>query len=602
MKRDADFWYPLTSEVKPKRICAFDIEGEGGEGGFGVGTLVCDDGKWVFTDKEKMRRFLVSKRMRGRWLFAHNLEYDYPLLYFPFPVGHAPFITQRGLIFSDVRVSATDKVHFRDSAIFYPNTTVDGLGRSLGYEKIPTPEYLKAPYDRPLSEILSVGNRLAETIEYCMRDSEIVYKAMNLLQGTVNELGGNLRNTLASTFMDIYRHSYMDEPLRKVPSEINERLAPFYGGGRCENLVYGGIEPANVYDVHSMYPSVMVENEFPNPNDLEVSDGKDFERIIRDYEGVSFVDIESPHTELPLLGLHFSGHYIFPTGRVKYAFTHKELRRALEVGYKIYSCEWQVYSKTSIAPFKQLVNELYSKRLAFKKNRDARERAVKIILNSGYGKWAQLNHYPAYKIRIPDGSEKPDFGAGWLFVQWGDIGFFYEPLPTGRLPAYTNLLWAMQITSAARVKLYNKMAEFYPNVAYCDTDSVHTDKTHNVSKQLGKWDYEKGGNRGEYKGSKFYRIRDSEGVWHYTIRGVPLYERPTYWEAGEISFYRPLGLREAVKKTKYPAKWVLVTKANRNTPQKRVVLSKERYPGSDGLRTRPYTVEEAAQVFGPLGK
>jgi hypothetical protein len=74
-------WFkPLRSRPRVRRICAFDVEGRGGPGGFVCGAVVSEAGSEFYLDPESMFRSLLDHGARGEWIFAHNLEYDLPIV------------------------------------------------------------------------------------------------------------------------------------------------------------------------------------------------------------------------------------------------------------------------------------------------------------------------------------------------------------------------------------------------------------------------------------------------------------------------------------------------------------------------------------------
>src|SRR3972149_2719080 len=123
-----DYFKPLSSKRRVHRIAAFDIEGDGRPGGFICGSVVTEFGNQFFTDRASMWQSLQEHGRRGYWLFAHNLEYDLPVV-----AGDDLFTGQ--LLFKDQGLlwatfgQGRRRFRLYDSTNLFPGQSVRELGQ-----------------------------------------------------------------------------------------------------------------------------------------------------------------------------------------------------------------------------------------------------------------------------------------------------------------------------------------------------------------------------------------------------------------------------------------------------------------------------------------
>lgn len=137
------------------------------------------------------------------------------------------------------------------------------------------------------------------------------------------------------------------------------------------------------------------------------------------------------------------------------------------------------------------VEEMYYERKALKARGDGAQMALKLALNSLYGKMAQR--------------------VGWE--------------RNGRPPTWHQLEWAGYVTSATRARLYSVIARIpWDDLIAVETDGIYTTANPESlgiqhSGELGKWEvteYEEM----MYVQSGVYFAKDSTGAWHGKYRGL----------------------------------------------------------------------------------
>ena len=173
--------------------------------------------------------------------------------------------------------------------------------------------------------------------------------------------------------------------------------------------------------------------------------------------------------------------YVKEIKNAKYYF----LKQEFEIISQIY--EVKVHKMTSY--FSKAYNYLswfskynYNKRLEYKKNKDIKERPIKILLNSAYGGWGMKAFYNTYEFL------KQDLNRGDI-VKLGDQEYEVKTKCTKLMgnkrlygldrvekdkKKFRNVLVAATITAYGRIQLLNAILKIgVENFIYCDTDSIY---------------------------------------------------------------------------------------------------------------------------------
>lgn len=400
------------------------------------------------------------------------------------------------------------------------------------------------PYSlRQIGEIvglnkLETDNFADET--YNKRDTEITYKAAKLFLNYLNSQRYEFGFTLASISLKIFKRYYIkNNKFLRYDTETIEILRNAYYGGRTENFirgdVYGNI---NVYDVNSLYPSVMANKIYPNPNTIK----KD---TSLHYFGIYYVEVDvKKDVHIPVLPYR-ADKLLFPVGHFKTWVTGVELLTALKYN-QINS--YTILSGFSFAKgekyFSKFVHDIYSKRM---KNENKFEKKVcKLLLNSLYGKFGQ-------------GRERTEYN-GKTFITVIDENF----------PDNTIIPFAIFTTAFARLELFEYLhtANTRGNVYYCDTDSIHTDITFPTSKRLGAVKLEGVFNYAKYLAPKVY-FMDGEGGDLVHAKGVPLEYQREFIDNLRVTFSKPNRLKESLQRGLIANEWNEIEKVFRDNRGKR---------------------------------
>lgn len=521
-EEDNNILTPLFEKhIKRKRIVSFDIETHSEENKFYLGGIYSkEEGYKPFYNQDAfIKEFLKNKYYGNTYVIATNLGFDLVGTFYNKEMwNYLNIVMNSGrMIFVNITSKNLKKLTFIDSFNFAP-FSVEKMGKILNLPKLKSPKALgKIPKNKEERKELEIYNK---------RDCEVTYYFMKLLSEGFFNAGGKLKTTIASTAMDIFRRKYLRRKIKKESAVLGFDIEPLifrsYYGGRTEVFKRGKIGKMKMYDVNSLYPSVMIK-EYPLPDSVEYKEFGSID-IIKKYEGVSEVEIFCPKMKYPLLATRFDNKLIFPTGLLKGVYTNVELRKALQLGYKIKEIRQVVYYKKTFYPFKEYVTDLYNKRKELKKQKNPNELVYKLLLNSLYGKFAQknltettffnkdfLNDKEIENInKMQEGVIMKDDHNGMIIEKKKCEESFVLPI----LSSYT--------TAYARIVIHDYIVK--GEAYYCDTDSIITNKILPESTALGKMKVEHEILEGVLVRPKMYYLKtlvDKEVKEVIKLKGVP---------------------------------------------------------------------------------
>ena len=523
---------PTNNKINPKKLYGFDIETYGDKNKFLMGSIVGENEEYVFWDKKRMQSFILgNKKIRNSILFATNLGFDFLGLFgddynlmskFHYIIKGSNFVMIKTI---------TDKkqycLKFYDTLSFML-ASVDTLGKILNVPKLKKPDCIGK-----FVKMCTVDGKILE--EYNIRDSRISFLFAKFLQSNFNDLGTNMKCTLASTSMSLFRNKYLKHWVEQPKLNILKMQYNAYYGGRVEAFYRGKI-PENenycLYDINSLYPFVMNTKNYPNPYTLKK--GVDLEK-----EGITFCEIESPNILYPLLPFRTPEKLLFPVGKFKAWQSNVELRKAIELGYKIKAIDGYYYESV-FNPFSLFISDLYKLRMNYKKNKSLVEIEIvpKILMNSLYGKFAQKLQYQ--ELYFMDNQENKNLISKYCYInrelreQGKPLKYtidspdnrtikkngilFHEPRmfyvidnEITNYPKFINPILSIYTTSYARLELY-KWIELIlkqgKKVLYCDTDSLITNAKLKTGEKLGEMKKEISIHKGIIIKPKFYYLED----------------------------------------------------------------------------------------------
>lgn len=547
----------LNANPHIKRIGGFDIETRGKTNEFLMGSIVHDvsnhgglhDNKEnieVFHDKNEMIERMTSKSFsRGFLWFATNLQFDLLGMFKKTKyLGNLKFIMRDSRMISAKYVNKEHDKYKRSGIKFYDTLnhakiSVKQMGELLNFPKYEKPNFLgQYPIDKEEWKILE---------DYNIRDSQITRRFAMFLQDNYNRIGCNLKCTLPSSSMDLYRRKYMNNTIYQPKLAYIKYMMMGYYGGRTEAIKRGRIEDCYLYDINSLYPTAMSIYEFPNPNKCYYKkyESNDLFQIMN-YEGVANIEMIAPDTNLPYLPVRYNNKLVFPQGIIKGHYTFFEIREALKMGYeliKIYDC---IYYPEKHKPFKDFVHDNYSNRLKCKIDKSPIELVYKILLNSLYGKFAQkINSEP--EILHESALTGNEFMNLWqnpnIELQIINDYLYIKKKEPGKIAEYINPIYSIYVTAYARHILYKSLPS---DVYYMDTDSCITKEKISTGTMLGEWKQEADIEEGIIVKPKMYYYNDKVKVKGCGRMNVQEFKH--LLKTNQYSFNRITKFKESVRR------------------------------------------------------
>lgn len=478
----------LNSKVFNKTLYGFDVETCNNNKDFYCGSVYAERAMqdWnykpykVFFNPEDMINEFKSEKYHNSYIFATNLLFDAnalfkeKIVYFHSLFRGSDVLYYKGYTYNNKFTlkphrSKNKSITFLDTWN-YAKLSVEKLGRLINIPKLKKPASLGRFPDN--------NEEKQELVIYNIRDSEVTLKAARFLFDSFIKIGACPQLTIASTSMNIFRTKYLkDNQYWLMPENLLLKILDGYVGGRTEAIGRGYIENYYYYDYNSLYPYTML-NELPDPNTYRYTKKGDMDLIFC-YEGMSLVTIDAPNMMYPLLQMKCD-KLLFPCGQFKRWYTHLELRKALELDYRIIKIHETIYFKNTCRPFYEMITNLYNLRIKYQAENSPMEYVVKIIMNSLYGKFAQ--GFLERDNLVPEASlsylnlmniKKPE-----------RVGKYFMRIKQRVKPAVFCIpIWAAYITAFARLKLYEAIS--YCKPIYYDTDSLITKKKLPTSNKLG---------------------------------------------------------------------------------------------------------------------
>lgn len=471
----------------------------------------------VIKSVKDFRDEFENPKYKGKTIFAHNAEFDLLTIF-----GNIYTEIDNSAIFNGRFITCKYKgITFADSMNIYPSS-VKKIGEVIGLSKIDN--------QKVSNERLTRKNVTNKDIEYCIRDCEIIFKA--LLR--IFEMTKGIKITLPGIALNDFRTNYLEKDLYYSPL-VDEFFDSYYGGRN--EAFYVGTVNAQVYDVNSMYPYVMSVMMFPDVYNLK-KDNKVNKKFLHHaldyYEGMANVTVKHKNSYFGYLPLkdkiNGSEKLIFPTGVFNTTVNFNELRFAVISGIvDILSVNYVVYSNPVSSPFKEFIDDKYQLRQSTDNELD--KMILKLQMNALYGKFGQRMKYKSvYYSEIPYDyinacqqinkfCEVQTFNLMrndcFLIMENSEMKGSYHSIP----------LFASYITSEARLFLLkNLLANEKNNVVYCDTDSIFVDNpdrifSGHIATDLGAFKLECK-NVTQIRGLKNYTYTDEKNNSFDVIKGI----------------------------------------------------------------------------------
>jgi hypothetical protein len=453
--------------------------------------LICDDeGHYKeIDDFEQIMQFLTSERFRNNFNWFWNIKYDFESiikyldkdelidLYNNHELQHynyeIKFIDRK---FFSIKLKENSRFYFYDMFGFVESSLNSAAQRYLGEEKL---------YDIVDSKQLNINWKYWEQnrnniIKYCIKDANLTKRIADYFWNLVYKNMGYYpkrpfsKGKIAEEYFlaKCYIPTINDIPRRALELAYNSYL-----GGRFELIQKGYFEKCYTYDIKSAYPHIISELiDYNKGVWKKCKNGK----INKDaYGGYYYCKIDC----LELIFSPFTRKVknilsVFPNGSFNQTLTKNEIEFYKDnfdsVDIKIID-GIEFFEDEILQPFKQEILKLYEWKEREKD--DDVKYAVKIFMNAFYGKTIQKS---------------------------GDNNL------TGKV---FNPIWATEITSQTRLKLFQFMLQNPDVVIGTSTDSVHTQEQFKIPKSpsLGSFAL-------DFQGEGCYIMSDVYYLWNNDIK------------------------------------------------------------------------------------
>lgn len=530
-------------------MIAFDTEDDS-NGSVYMVNFFDGENHYTYTDMHDAIRFIYT--VDEKIFFAHNLEYDLINVFKNHLELLELYYLSGRLLFAKLR---NKRKYFYDSFNF-SFASLREVGKVIGLEK------------------LDAGKDF-NNIEYCRRDTEIVYYYMqNIKEFIASEGIQKQMATLAGISQTIYLKQCEYDIKGK---NIENELLHAYYGGRCEAFHIGNVvQPIVEIDVNSMYPYVMKKSRYP------IGECEHTHRPTSDLY-VAKCTVTVKKCNIPILPHRKGGKLLFACGTFTTYATSVEIEEAIKNGQIKNIVYHDVYNFTYTEKiFDDFVEHFYTMRKEAKKRGDSfKSNLYKLILNSTYGRFAMNNDI----IVIAKDFKKGEY-----------IDEYKNGLKRYRLSiennTQKNFAIPIFITAYARIELYRLLQQvqncnYIP--LYCDTDSVYftyreyeplqdfictVNDNFDIGNELGQVSCECY-KAGAFFGAKKYLVITYNDFEKLRCKGIQREQQKQFLYTGKATRKRPMRLRTGLRRKEEATlnRWVDEFVEQRTQYDKRIVLN-----------------------------
>ena len=317
------------------------------------------------------------------------------------------------------------------------------------------------------------GNFTVEEVDsidhYNQLELRLLVRLCNELRERANRVHLRPRrwNSPGAIAASLFTREHVKDALNKnIPAPVAKAARFAYAGGRFEMLKYGAVNaPVYEYDINSAYPAALTK--VPNlANGHWIRHDGYMKAEFCVYHVVFDSDVSNSNLPGPLFRRGSNGTVSFPLSVKTWCWTpemeslKKYCEQISETTYRVIECWEYVPAPGDKKPF-AFVNKLYAERQNLKAVGDGAHVAIKLALNSLYGKLAQQ--------------------VGWVKAT--------EEHPV-RTPPYHQLEWAGYVTSWCRSKVLEAALLKPESVIAFETDALFTTEPLDlpIGPGLGAWE------------------------------------------------------------------------------------------------------------------
>lgn len=489
-----------TKQKKPEIFAVIDIETKNWTDFLVLGYF---DGAdfFTFTSIVEFIGFALTeaKKLGGRLkIYAHNGgKFDFL------------FLLQVAFFLPDIQIKnmiprgsgiLSFEIHYKNTVITFVDSlailpfSLDSITKSFNVE------HKKQKWDHRKTTGVT-----PELIDYLRDDCRGLFQSlMKYREWPLIEQAG-AKSTMASQALQVFR-LFLKQPIPSLDAGIDEFVRGSYFGGRVEvfkSFYHDSSKPLRCYDVNSLYPTVMLRNEFPTHFDCLTNEWRP--------DRMGFYDalVEVPEgTYIPPLPtvqkVGKSNKLVFPTGKFWGRWSTIELNYAQTQGVKILKIGQGVLFHSGGHIFRDYIKTLYDMRLeAQRLNDPVTDILTKLLMNSLYGRFG-LNRERTNLV-VDDGKTT---GLSEYCILESDMGSPVRLMEESKVleDTFSNVAIAAWVTSHARIHMHQIYMQAPEELYYTDTDSLFTTAKLPTGKNLGELKLEYEGYRACFVLPKTYMI------------------------------------------------------------------------------------------------
>lgn len=439
-----------------------------------VGVYCRNRGYRYYTSIEAFVSGELTHKNRGKWFYAHAGG----LADFQFLLEHMAIRTEFRLSAafsgsSAIIVHVTrgkNSFHFVDSLWLFRDT-LRNIGKHVGIAKGNEDESVE----------FYKNATIAELVEYNRLDCLILYTAVEQFEDILLDLGGQLKMTIASCGMELFRRRFLKADIETSQS-VNQIARHAYFASRVE-VITTHCQSAYYYDVNSSFPYSMTQ---PLPGEMLGTTRRLPDKGIY----IADVDVTIPETYFPSMPVRYAQRLFFPTGRFRNWYSNIDIELLQRVGGRI-NRVYEVIRFEENLDLKDYVETIYALR---KKASGFHKVVYKYLMNCVYGKFAEIDVKSQMLINPKTRPPIEDMVSPGIFVMDKIVKVPHMHVPI-----------SVHITAIARRTLYDYMTQS-SELHYCDTDGFSTTNRFEDGNELGQIKLEKLIREGRFVAAKVYRL------------------------------------------------------------------------------------------------
>lgn len=607
---------PSAYTIKNIKLCTFDIETDYPDNPTDILLVGFYDGEIYrcFDNMDDFIKFVIRKKYYNYNIYAHNggrfdfkflldslnnFDYDFHIVDVNGNILQIQIPTQyyrndKG----ELLIKYT--INFRDSYMLMK----DSLHKLSHSFNVPHKKVECNFFDRSKKDYVDKFDNWGMFREYLEYDCKGLYECIKLFENVIHDYGGNIKLTIASTALSLFRNNYLKSwiyPINKeikighllgkdIKINIENEIRKYYIGGRTEiDKRYG--EYLFYYDINSLYPYMMFNYDFPVSAPLFILP----EQISKNDKGFFMCDIyyDNCKSGLPFLPMKlFNKNFnklIYPVGKWSGLYDIDVINYAKSLGYKIDIKYGFIFDYEPI--FKNFITDMYSLR----KENDSYNIIFKYFMNTSYGKYAQKRE-TSQIIKMKDLELFKDMD---IEPYIDDLGLYKVKKQIDSNHIIPSI--SSRVTQLAQLELYKWYEKADYDIYMSDTDSFITSKHLNSSKNLGDIKLEYTIDKGVFLFPKFYCFEGQEEKTGNSItvkrmkgfsKGIDNITYNDFYNAlfhndfkkFDIKYNDLWGFKESLRRNDTFLTWDKKTKSIKSEYDKRIL-------DFDGINTKPLTVD-----------